>query len=143
MNTILTVILPLHIEILYSYLALDLYKGLDFYKIKNEDHKLQTNVFKNLKHNKLKINTWKPNKQIIKMHNTMSGIKILSFLCFGLPTAWFKILIKGTKSLYLIGFLLIFMYTGILQKPGLAIAHRPANVAQENIRVFLKNKLQG
>lgn len=45
------------------------------------------NVLKNPKHNKLKIITWKPNKQIIKMHNTMSGLKILSFLCFGLPTA--------------------------------------------------------
>lgn len=37
----------------------------------------KTSVFKNLKHNKLKIIAWKPNKQITKMHNTMSGLKIL------------------------------------------------------------------
>jgi len=44
LNTILTFILTLHIEIFYSYLTLDLFTGLYFYKIKNEDNKLKANA---------------------------------------------------------------------------------------------------
>lgn len=50
---------------------------------------------------------------------------------------------KVTKSLCLTGFLLIFTHIGILQKCDPAIVHTLADEAQENIRVFLKNKLQG
>lgn len=74
------------------------------------------------------------------MQNTVSGLKILSFLCFVLPIDWLEVQIKVTKSLFLTGFLLIFMYIAILQKSGPAIVHRLDNVAQENIRVFLKKQ---
>lgn len=71
------------------------------------------------------------------MQNTMSGLKILSFLCFVLPIDWLEIQIKVTKRLCLTGFLFIVTFIGILQKSGPAIVHRLANVAQENFRVFL------
>lgn len=134
MNTIPVLILPLHIEIFYSYLALDLFKGLGFYYIKHQENKLKTNAFKNPK-----IMNWKImlRNQTNKMQNTMSDLKILSLLCFVLPIDWLEIQIKVTKRLCLTGFLFIVTFIGILQKSGPVIVHRLANVAQENFRVFL------
>lgn len=75
--------------------------------------------------------------QTNKMQNTIPGLKMKVVLCFVVPIDWLEIQIKVTKRLCLTGFLFIVTFIGILQKSGPVIVHRPANVAQENFRVFL------